>query len=64
MIPDTAVASLGIRLVQGYEPEHMKNLLLSHVEKQGRLEELAQQKKKRAQMQKEKELAQKQPVQP
>ena len=35
MIPDTAVASLGIRLVQGYEPEHMKDLLLSHVEKQG-----------------------------
>ncbi len=35
VIPNTAVASLGIRLVKGNEPEHMKNLVVSHIEKMG-----------------------------
>ena len=55
------------KAVQEYafkEIEAVVESVVSHVEKQGRLEELAQQKKKRAQMQKEKELAQKQPVHP
>ncbi|HIF38935.1 MAG TPA: M20/M25/M40 family metallo-hydrolase [Gemmatimonadetes bacterium] len=35
VIPNTAVASLGIRLVKGNEPGHMKNLVVSHIEKMG-----------------------------
>tara|TARA_B110000116_G_scaffold47830_2_gene39816 strand:+ start:2006 stop:3568 length:1563 start_codon:yes stop_codon:yes gene_type:complete len=35
VIPNTAVASLGIRLVKGNQPEHMKNLVVSHIEKMG-----------------------------
>ena len=35
VIPNTAVASLGVRLVKGNEPEHMKSLVVSHIEKMG-----------------------------
>jgi len=30
-----AAAALGMKLVEGNEPEYMKDLLLSHIEKQG-----------------------------
>ena len=35
IIPNTAVASLGIRLVQGNEPAHMRRLIVDHIERQG-----------------------------
>jgi acetylornithine deacetylase/succinyl-diaminopimelate desuccinylase-like protein len=35
IIPDTAVASLGIRLVQGNEPAQMRQLVVDHIERQG-----------------------------
>ncbi|NNF27781.1 MAG: M20/M25/M40 family metallo-hydrolase [Gemmatimonadetes bacterium] len=35
VIPNTAVASLGIRLVKGTEPDHMRDLVVRHVEAQG-----------------------------
>ena len=35
VIPNTAVASLGIRLVKGNDPAHMRRLIVDHIEKQG-----------------------------
>ena len=35
VIPNTAVASLGIRLVKGNEPAHMRQLVVDHIERQG-----------------------------
>lgn len=35
VIPNEAVASLGIRLVQGNEPAHMGDLIVRHIERQG-----------------------------
>ncbi len=35
VIPNTAVASLGIRLVKGNEPEHMRQLVIDHIRRQG-----------------------------
>jgi len=35
VIPNTAVASLGIRLVKGTEPAHMRQLVIDHIERQG-----------------------------
>ncbi len=35
VIPSTATASLGIRLVKGNDPEHMLDLVESHIRKQG-----------------------------
>ena len=35
IIPGTAVASLGIRLVQGNEPAQMRQLVVDHIERQG-----------------------------
>ncbi len=35
VIPNTAVAALGIRLVKGNDPAHMKGLIESHIEAQG-----------------------------
>ena len=35
VIPSTATASLGIRLVKGNDPEHMKDLVEAHIRKQG-----------------------------
>ena len=35
VIPSTAVASLGIRLVQGNDPAHMRGLVVRHIRKQG-----------------------------
>jgi acetylornithine deacetylase/succinyl-diaminopimelate desuccinylase-like protein len=35
VIPATATASLGIRLVKGNEPRHMRELVESHIRKQG-----------------------------
>ncbi|MCH7573823.1 MAG: M20/M25/M40 family metallo-hydrolase [Candidatus Marinimicrobia bacterium] len=35
VIPSTAVASLGIRLVQGNDPAHMRYLVVRHIRKQG-----------------------------
>lgn len=35
VMPNTAVASLGIRLVHGNEPAHMRQLIVDHIEGQG-----------------------------
>jgi acetylornithine deacetylase/succinyl-diaminopimelate desuccinylase-like protein len=35
VIPATATAALGIRLVKGNDPEHMKDLVEAHIEAQG-----------------------------
>jgi acetylornithine deacetylase/succinyl-diaminopimelate desuccinylase-like protein len=35
VIPNTAVAALGIRLVKGNDPEHMRDLVVRHIEQQG-----------------------------
>jgi acetylornithine deacetylase/succinyl-diaminopimelate desuccinylase-like protein len=35
VIPNTAVAALGIRLVKGNDPEYMRNLVVRHIEQQG-----------------------------
>lgn len=35
VIPSTATAALGIRLVKGNDPEHMKDLVEAHIRKQG-----------------------------
>ncbi|MFT5143705.1 MAG: acetylornithine deacetylase/succinyl-diaminopimelate desuccinylase-like protein, partial [Thalassolituus oleivorans] len=35
VIPNTAVASLGIRLVKGNVPAHLRDLIVRHIEKQG-----------------------------
>lgn len=35
VIPNTAVASLGIRLVKGNKPAHLRDLIIKHIEKQG-----------------------------
>jgi acetylornithine deacetylase/succinyl-diaminopimelate desuccinylase-like protein len=35
VIPNTAVASLGIRLVKGNDPAHMRQLVVEHIERQG-----------------------------
>ncbi len=35
VIPSTAAAALGIRLVKGNEPSHMRNLVVRHIERQG-----------------------------
>ena len=35
VIPNTAVAALGIRLVKGNEPEHMRQLVVDHIREQG-----------------------------
>ena len=35
VIPNTAVAALGIRLVKGNEPAHLRQLVVDHIEKQG-----------------------------
>lgn len=35
VIPSTATASIGIRLVKGNDPEHMKDLVEAHIRKQG-----------------------------
>lgn len=35
VIPNTAVASLGIRLVKGTEPDHMRQLIVDHIAAQG-----------------------------
>ncbi len=35
VIPNTAVAALGIRLVKGTEPDHMRQLIVDHIEAQG-----------------------------
>ena len=35
IIPNTAVAALGIRLVKGNEPAHMKELVENHIRAQG-----------------------------
>ena len=35
VIPNTAVAALGIRLVKGNEPDHLRQLIVNHIEGQG-----------------------------
>ena len=35
IIPNTAVASLGIRLVQGNDPAHLRQLVIEHIERRG-----------------------------
>jgi len=35
VIPSTAVAALGIRLVKGTAPDHMRQLIVNHIEAQG-----------------------------
>ena len=35
VIPNTAVASLGIRLVKGNDPDHMRDLVIRHIQSQG-----------------------------
>ena len=35
VIPNTAVAALGIRLVQGNDPDHLRQLVVNHIEGQG-----------------------------
>lgn len=35
VIPNNAVAALGIRLVKGTEPDHMRQLIVDHIEAQG-----------------------------
>ncbi|MGI9627473.1 MAG: M20/M25/M40 family metallo-hydrolase [Longimicrobiales bacterium] len=35
VIPNTAVASLGVRLVKGTAPDHMRQLIVDHIEAQG-----------------------------
>ncbi len=35
VIPNTAVASLGIRLVKGTEPDHMRQIIVDHIRAQG-----------------------------
>ena len=35
IIPATATAALGIRLVKGNDPEHMKDLIEAHIQRQG-----------------------------
>jgi len=35
IIPNTAVAALGIRLVQGNAPAHLRRLVVAHIERQG-----------------------------
>ena len=35
MIPNTAVAALGVRLVKGNEPAHMRGLVIDHIQAQG-----------------------------
>jgi acetylornithine deacetylase/succinyl-diaminopimelate desuccinylase-like protein len=35
VIPNTATAALGIRLVKGNEPAHMRDLVVRHIERQG-----------------------------
>ena len=35
IIPNTAVASLGVRLVQGNDPVQMRQLVIDHIERQG-----------------------------
>lgn len=35
VIPNTAVASLGIRLVKGNTPAHLRQLIVDHIERQG-----------------------------
>jgi len=35
VIPNTAVAALGIRLVKGNTPDHLRQLIVDHIEKQG-----------------------------
>ena len=35
VIPNTAVAALGIRLVKGNDPAHLRRLVVEHVERQG-----------------------------
>ena len=35
VIPNTAVAALGIRLVKGNDPEHMRDLVVRHIGQQG-----------------------------
>lgn len=35
IIPSTAVAALGIRLVQGNEPAHLRRLIVDHIARQG-----------------------------
>ena len=35
VIPNTATASLGIRLVKGNQPAHMRDLVVGHIQKQG-----------------------------
>ena len=35
VIPNTAVAALGIRLVKGNDPEHMRDLVVRHIQQQG-----------------------------
>ena len=35
VIPNTAVASLGIRLVKGTEPDHMRQLIVDHIASEG-----------------------------
>jgi acetylornithine deacetylase/succinyl-diaminopimelate desuccinylase-like protein len=35
VIPNTAVASLGIRLVKGNDPGHLRQLVVDHIERQG-----------------------------
>jgi acetylornithine deacetylase/succinyl-diaminopimelate desuccinylase-like protein len=35
IIPNTAVAALGIRLVQGNSPEHLRQLIIDHIKGQG-----------------------------
>ena len=35
VIPNEAVAALGIRLVKGNDPEHMRQLIVRHIERQG-----------------------------
>ena len=35
VIPNTAVAALGVRLVKGNDPAHMRELIVRHIERQG-----------------------------
>ena len=35
VIPNTAVAALGIRLVKGNDPDHLRQLIVDHIEEQG-----------------------------
>ncbi len=35
VIPNTAVAALGIRLVKGNDPSHLRQLIVDHIERQG-----------------------------